>query len=467
MKNRKKLIILHCNPDDHCVAAEVQLINKYSSDFIVDSINLVKLTNYLHQNGKFFDFVYEKIDRKYEKFIKKKINGRDLTKEIKYTKSIFQLPDKITELRKLKVNDVALGLATLSTAAGYSGCTSIECKDYGNYIKDAIRVASLAYNIGLSLVEYRYDFAIIFNGRFAISRPIAEILRKKSNTNIIYYEFDGERRQLMESINSTFTQEEIVKRILNLDRSINYSNEFFLRKINKNWNKIETKIRSTQIIGKFPECLINKRYAVFFTSSPDEYFAVYDQINLTEEFNSQFDVAYSLAKECINNNMIAVIRLHPHLKYKHESWKNEWDFEKLQEMNCFIVWPDSVFDTYEILKNSEVVITAGSTIGIEASYFKKPIANVGKSIASLVGCAFEISTEAELKKFIKTPHVQRDAYDLAIICGEYFLNQKDPFLSIEHEDNAFRINSTIISPSKYWRNRVKSFINFILNIYKK
>ncbi len=454
----KKAIILHCNPDEHCIAAEVQLIKKYKSTYIIDSINLNKLTGHLHPDAKLRDYMYEKFDNKYNRFIKKNINGEDVTKKIKYIPIKIKVPSNIIELRKIKVNDVSIGLAALSTAASYSKCVSEIAEDYGEYLEEALTVASISYSIGNSLAKREYDIAIIFNGRFAISRPIAETLRK-NNANILYYEFDDKRMQLMESWNSTFVPEEFSKRILKLDAiDCKLANNFFMMKERKTWNEIESKIRSKQVIGKFPDELLNKKYIVFFTSSPDEYFAINDNLNLAEEYETQYDFALELAQKSILQNYNYVIRMHPNLRFKHISWKKQWNFQKLEELNCKIIWPESEIDTYEILKKAHIVFTAGSTIGIEAAYFKKLIANVGKSLATYLGCAVEINTKKDLEYFISNPYIIKDSFKSALACGHYFSDQNDIPLEIKYLNNIAKIGNKIISRSKFIVGKLKLLI---------
>ena len=446
----KKAILLHCNPDEHCIAAEVQLIKKYESTYVIDSVNLNKLTGHLHPDAKLRDYFYEKFDSKYNRFIKININGKDLTRKIQYIPIEIKAPGNISELRKIKINDVSIGLAALSTAASYSKCVSENAEDYGEYLKEALNVASISYSIGISLAKRKYDMAIIFNGRFAISRPIAEILRKITNANILYYEFDDKRMQLMESLNSTFIPEEFSKRILTVDNiDCKLANDFFMMKERKTWNEIERKIRSKQVIGKFPNDLLNKKYIVFFTSSPDEYFAINDNINLAEEFVTQYDFALELAQKSILQNYSYVIRMHPNLRFKHKSWEKQWNFQKLEELKCKIIWPESEIDTYEILKKAHIVFTAGSTIGIEAAYFKKLIANVGKSLATYLGCAVEINTKKDLEHFISNPYIIKDSFESALACGQYFSNQNDLQLEIKYLNNIAIIDGKIISRSKF------------------
>lgn len=462
----KKAIILHCNPDEHCIAAEVQLIKKYRSKYTIDSINLNKLTKHLHPDAGPRDYIYEKIDNKYNRFIKANINGEDMTEKIRYESIKIDLPYKIKEVRKIKINEASIGLAALSTAASYSKCVSENSEDYGEYLADALNVALASCSIGLSLIKLNYEVAIIFNGRFAISRPIAEILRSANSTDILYYEFDDKRMQLMESWNSTFVPEEFSKRIAkitHIDHKL--ANDFFLKKQQKKWNEIEYKIRLKQVIGKFPEDLLDKKYVVFFTSSPDEYFAITDKVNLTEEFTTQYDIALQLAEKCIQKEYICVIRMHPNLRFKHKSWEKQWDFKKLKELKCNIIWPESEMDTYAILKNAHIVFTAGSTIGIEAAYLNKYIANVGKSLATHMRCAVEINTKNDLDYFINKPYFNDDAFKSALACGHYFSNQNDLRLEIKYINGIATINSKIISRSKFLLSRFK-YIKSIIKKYR-
>lgn len=461
----KKALLIHCNPDERCVVAETQLIKKYSKNYIIDSVNLNEITSHIHPDAGIRDYIYELIDAKYKRFILKSINGIDITKKIKIKKfKDLQLPLTINEIRNFKKNNVSIGLAALSTAASYSKCNSVFCSDYGRYLIESFKIANQSYHAGRILLKENYKFIIIFNGRFAISRPISEVLRLQSGADILYYEFDDPRMQIMESLNSTFTFEVFGRNILHSKINFENSHQFFSRKINKKWNEIENKIRKNQINGNLPEILIEKKFAVFFTSSPDEYFAVYDNEKLSDDFINQYAFAYQLALECKKNNMLFVIRLHPNLRFKHESWKREWNFKELTNLNVLIIYPDSEFDSYEILINSSVVFTAGSTIAVESAYAKKPTANVGKSVATYIGCAVEIRTLCELRNFIKNPFIEKNAYDSALLFGSYFVNQNDQKLDLNISNGVVYLYEKVMSPSKFIVNKLKKIIFNIVSL---
>ena len=68
------------------------------------------------------------------------------------------------------------------------------------------------------------------------------------------------------------------------------------------------------------------------------------------------------------------VRVHPNLAYKSSREIERWvSFaEKYSSANVTFIMHDSEIKTYDLLQNSDFVITYGSTIGVEAAYFEVP-----------------------------------------------------------------------------------------------
>src|SRR5947209_17793114 len=133
------------------------------------------------------------------------------------------------------------------------------------------------------------------------------------------------------------------------------------------------------------------RAVAFFTSASDEMFAVTDDA-LYGSFATQNDVALALAEICKAQGLQLVVRLHPHLRFKHPAWKREWDFAELEQRGAAVLAPEDPADSYEILRASHSVVTTGSTIGLEASYLGIPNASVGTWIAGCLGASTVVNT---------------------------------------------------------------------------
>ena len=78
-----------------------------------------------------------------------------------------------------------------------------------------------------------------------------------------------------------------------------------------------------------------------------------------------------------------------------------------EDYNTKVVLPLDVADTYQLMENSDIVSTYGSTVGIEAVYNYKPVIALGR-------CVYEFSEEImkprnteELRAFLSTPTIAK------------------------------------------------------------
>ena len=187
-----------------------------------------------------------------------------------------------------------------------------------------------------------------------------------------------------------------------------------IKEINKTWNdcnnhdeatKIAKTFFKTKISGRgtdwFPfslgiqeskENLITKRFhnyistdrnkiISYFTSSEDEFESLGD-IWLDKRFKlSQKETIKELSRIAIKNNILLIIRVHPNFHNSSKESKKIWSniFNDLPKKNTLIIKEKDEFSSYKVIKNSDIVIVYGSTIGIEATFLEKPLIITGSS----------------------------------------------------------------------------------------
>jgi hypothetical protein len=65
--------------------------------------------------------------------------------------------------------------------------------------------------------------------------------------------------------------------------------------------------------------------------------------------------------------------------------------------------PNSPVDSYALMDRADVVFTYGSTAGVEAAYFGRPVVVMGPSAYDTLGCALRVRTVEEISKAIESP----------------------------------------------------------------
>jgi hypothetical protein len=459
-------IIISVNPDASCIMAEHNIIIENSLDENIDAINANKIFNHIHPDARLIDRVYELIDRKFEIFIAPFVR-RVISAKIKNIRKIPPIPDDINKVRSYKINNINIGLAALSTAASFSKCTSIDTKQYGKYLKEAWIIAHKSYYLGIVLADKNYDKIYIFNGRHAISRPIAEILLSHSKSEINYYEFDYKRESYDLSINGFHDVKLIADKILAANisgQSEKYYNIISAGTLNTEYAKIQSSFNHNVLIKHNPKV----KWVVFFTSSVDEFFAYYDSAKINDFFDSQFSIALYLAKNQTILNFKLIIRFHPNLQFKHESWKEEWNFDQLADLGATIIYPTDTLSSYKILDFCSSVVTVGSSIGFESINRGIPCIEIGNTIGSNMGVTVSGNDLEIINSFILSPWLHIDALKRSDIYGSYQVSP--PFKKINFKGKNMTQIEIIkkVSRFKYFIGLLKKALlknKFIEKIY--
>lgn len=138
----------------------------------------------------------------------------------------------------------------------------------------------------------------------------------------------------------------------------------------------------------------------FFHSSEDELFSIgLEPVG----WKSQFDAILDLI-DIINEltGYILVIRIHPNLRYKSSREMRRWiKFSKRhQSSRIKFLLPESRVSSYDLVRKSSMVLTFGSTIGVEASFLGKPSGLMSSALHSHLNVVTKIDSKRQLSQFI-------------------------------------------------------------------
>ncbi len=164
----------------------------------------------------------------------------------------------------------------------------------------------------------------------------------------------------------------------NLEAKIKIADDFFIRK-KKGHEVADKSYTKNQIKGKLPVSYDeNKKTFVLYNSSDDEFAAV-GKIYKNPFFEDQLEGILYLVdyfKEKEDSQLI--IRMHPNLSGLTRDYLNPlYDLEN-KNPNIILIKPEADIDTYGLMDAANVIISFGSTAGVEASYWGKPVVLLGK-----------------------------------------------------------------------------------------
>jgi len=299
------------------------------------------------------------------------------------------------ELRSTTYRDANIGLAAMSfyidNTRNLHPKITPESKPYFDNLLDQGRTLTNA-SINL-LSELKPDKVVLFNGRLLETRvlfdtcknlnvPIDVMEVHPSNNpnqsfkvvfeNNLPHNIKYRHKVITEMWDNSPLCEEEKKAI---------ANSFFLnrRKSKPAGDKVYT---ANQEFGLLPKDWNNSKHNIaIFNSSEDEFAAVGGDFDKLALFDSQIEgIKFILDKFKENKDYHFYLRVHPNLskiKYKYHT-----DLYKLSDLytNITVIPATDRIDTYALMDAAEKVIVFGSTMGVEAAYWNKPVILLGASL---------------------------------------------------------------------------------------
>jgi hypothetical protein len=171
-----------------------------------------------------------------------------------------------------------------------------------------------------------------------------------------------------------------------------------------------------------PDYLSNgNKNIVLFNSSDDEFAA------LGEEYRNPFFKNQNEGLEYLSDlfgerikNFNLIIRMHPNLAgVKHKYVEEIKQFHQ-KYSNIFVIEPESKIDSYALMEKAHKVISFGSTTGLEANFFRKPVILLGKGIYFYSEVAYIPENKEEIEALITSDLKPKPILD-TLKFGFYFL----------------------------------------------
>jgi hypothetical protein len=300
------------------------------------------------------------------------------------------------------------------------------------------------------LMLKKYDELWTFNGRLNLSNAAIQVATS-NNLNYSIFELMGRDYQVSIRKNTSNFDPEILGKNFR-----NYINKFSRKEFSKGAGFFEGKLRGEwtndrpYFIPSHNSSNFEKKIDILFLfSSEDEYAALED--NWINFFKKQEEVC-CYVKEKFPNLTVAV-RFHPNQSDINKKIL-EKKIEELKKASLCVFPPNSNFSSYDLLRNSELIFTFGSTIGIEAVYQQKKVISLGKNYYSGLSIMLQVNSYQELDKVLNPSFVVPVRKYRALMFGFFALNYSD-----EVCDQAYI--------SDYLEYQESFFANFGFNINRK
>ena len=268
--------------------------------------------------------------------------------------------------------------------------------------------------------RHPYQAVVLFNGRYACVKgavtackaagiPVYYHERGSSSASFSLRTFQPQDRlELQKDIHAAWSSCPP-----DIDRFAK-AQEFFSDK-RRGFDRIWTSFTSQQRFGAASPLLESARsrsssgcLITYFASSDDEVAAT-DDVYVRDPFEwaSQAEALNALAACCSHHGHALIVRCHPHLQQKVPRLRKRWhelNFVDPAFLHCVtIVESGSAISTYELLDGSDVVVSYGSTVGVEAVYWGKPSVLLANSSYDRLASLYQPTERALLDQLLSKP----------------------------------------------------------------
>jgi hypothetical protein len=138
--------------------------------------------------------------------------------------------------------------------------------------------------------------------------------------------------------------------------------------------------KNKQISGMLPKNFNKLNFNItYFQTSEFEFLGISEN-EAGLEFKNNFDNIVKLLN-CLKSkpNVFLNIKLHPYKGNDSQILIEKLSYLKKDHPNIRLILPDSTVDSFELIKNSDLVVVMSSMTGIEAAYFKKNVISLTNS----------------------------------------------------------------------------------------
>jgi hypothetical protein len=321
-----------------------------------------------------------------------------------------RLPSEFENLDALlafELDGISFGAAVASSVVSKTKEHKLDTARYRQEIYNSLKSSYLVYKLAQEALErFQPNRVYFFNGRLAECRPFLQVCETRKITYFcIERAGDFGRYTLFENtmaIDLAYIKNEI-RRLWDQSQE----SEEQKRKIGAFWFEAKRQgiLTGDKYYGQvqqknlLPEGFDGKRRnIVIFTTSEYEFAGMAEWRNplYQDQNDGILRIANALQDER-HTDCYLWVRVHPNLINRQCTQLNE--LKTIQAMNLTrfrIIWPDSPVNSYELMEQSTVTLTFGSTLGVEATYWKKPSILAGRGVYEDLECSYRPRNQEEL-----------------------------------------------------------------------
>lgn len=319
--------------------------------------------------------------------------------------------DTVAELTQYKIDNFDIGYAVLSSLVSQIRDPEPDLRQHASTIEKFMRSAAQTYEFTLDYLHRSApDRVYTFNGRFASMRAVLRACQKTGTSCWLHERgCDGQHFELFKNhlphdIDAIDAE---IRRIWNA-AGVEANSTSSREQIGAQWfldrvNRVETSWHSFtkhQQTGLLPNCWDSRRKNVaIFCSSDDEFVAIGDAWRHSL-YSNQVEAIGKIANSMLTADPACqlYLRVHPNLTNVQNERKRQ--MLALTCPNLTVIQPDAPIDTYQLMCQSDVVVSFGSSVGIEAVFWNRPSILLGPCFYQNLGGTYRPATHSEAVNLI-------------------------------------------------------------------
>lgn len=318
-------------------------------------------------------------------------------------------------LKSYRFGEAMLGMGVASSLISWTGNSLFDPGSQTILTYDCLEAAALTFERTRTvLATFLPTELFTFNGRFATCKAIVETARQleipvrlhERGATFGQYEIYDDSPHDLGYVNSRI-KAAWEAAAPSVREKIGHS--FFRRRRGGDgvgWYSFTVRQKQDLI----PSRVGGKRRVVYFSSSDDEYAATTDGLT-RGPWPDQLSATRALVNaSAAQPDIELMLRIHPNLVNKSAAERSRW--HAWNGPNLTLIPANSPVDSYALCDSADIVVVFGSTMGVEAAYWGRPVILLGPSVYAGMGIASEPNNSDELAALL-VPVVPARAADMS------------------------------------------------------
>ena len=374
-------------------------------------------------------------------------------KILKYSSNVQYKPESFnnhSHLKNLCYKEINIGYGVNSAAISILKDHKYDIQRNKILLNSIIRTSKLTIDFMMDNYKKKFDEVYVFNGRVSHYNSVVKFcIAKKINYNLFEVVADKSKYRFFKNKVFHNTENFYNDLIINwkkekTDKKYEIGESFFKRNPIKGSSlNLDTLIFSDyQKRGLIPKILKDKKnFITIIGSSRNETESV-------EGWENKFlsgDDEDIIKQICFYfKDFQFVYRVHPNLKLSNNTQiKN---IKKLKEIkNLHVISSNSRISTTELIQKSSKIIVFGSTVGVEANFYGKPVICIGPSWYQKLDIAYKPENLKQLEKLINNNFLESRSKKDSIKYGYYIITRgKKLFDESLTVDLSFKLHESLL-----------------------